>query len=186
MRLLGCCGRNGGSNAVDVVVLLNFIAALREVGQGSAVFWVDCVPYIGGHLPEEENFLYVIQRVRSLGSELVHENEWLICSQAGVIQPSGGSLAGVEAVGSQKDGLQLGVWVGDGGGVVAERAYDVYQREWELRNHPVELGERSRDAAGGEGRVDLAKPGLGGVHVVVREPDSGGDKVCIVAPAFHR
>jgi hypothetical protein len=61
---------------------------------------------------------------------VVYENERLIFSQARVIQPSGGSLAGAEAVGLQKNGLQLSVRVGDGGGVIPERAYDVYQCGW--------------------------------------------------------
>jgi hypothetical protein len=61
MRPLGRCDCGGGGTAINVVVLPNFVAALREVDQGSPVLQVDSIPDIGGYLAEEEKLLYVVR-----------------------------------------------------------------------------------------------------------------------------
>ncbi len=51
---------------------------------------------------------------------MIHENRRFVGSQAGVVQPLGGHLAGAEAVGGQQDGLQLCLRIDEGSVVVTE------------------------------------------------------------------
>ncbi len=51
---------------------------------------------------------------------MIHENRRFVGSQAGVVQPLGGHLAGAEAIGEQQDGLQLCLQIDEGSGVVTE------------------------------------------------------------------
>ncbi len=83
--------------------------------------------------------------------------------------------------------MQLGGWISDGGGIVAEGADGCPQAmgPWgSLDGHgPVELLEGPRDAAHGKGRVTVSKPCLLRVGVVVgevRRPMPITDKLKVV------
>jgi hypothetical protein len=122
-RLLPRDRRCGGANILSSV-LPNFFAPLREGGQFREIPWVNNIPDVGGHLAEEKDLLDLFHRCGLQGIELVHQDWWFVCPEAGMVLPFDDSLVLTEAVWAQQ---KLVIWVIDDAGVVAKQADGVNQ-----------------------------------------------------------
>jgi hypothetical protein len=129
---------------------------------------------VAQQLAEKEDGLYLLHCGRlQVCEEIPHDGGPGVAAHR-VVQPLTRHLGDNEAVGAQEDVLQLLVRVAVEGGVLGQGADGVDQREWKLRQCPVELREGGCDLGGGEHCVDAVKPCLGQVKVEVGQADCGG------------
>jgi hypothetical protein len=76
--------RCGGANIL-ASVLPNLIAPLSEGGQVCEILQVNNILDVGGHLAEEKDLLDLFHRGGLQGIELVHQDRWFVCPEAGMV-----------------------------------------------------------------------------------------------------
>ncbi len=102
-----------------------------------------------------------------------------------MVQQAGGLLGGAQAIGLQQDALQLGIRIGDGGGVIAKGANDFHKQCRKHEHCPVEFHEEPRDEVRGKGGVDISEPHTMPAKLASSPPLGGREGGSRILPAMQ-